>query len=212
MTNPIDDLRDYARHLQSEVPGETARLRVERALRSGPRPRRALVASVAAALLAVSNVALAQVANPAVPGDAMYSIDRAYERLSDLLGGGGHAAERLDEAAVVAARGDAVTALGLVVEALTDSDGAADVERARELIAGLQTSDDAETLDAAVSALVEVAKAVHISDDKQAAAKLISEKAKDVAAAAKALKENSSQAPPVTTGRPEDPGSQGNRP
>ncbi len=207
MTNPIDDLRAYARHLETEVPGEMTRLRVERALHARPKPRRALVASMAAALLTVSNVAMAQVADPAAPGDALYRFDRAYERITDLVGDGNHASERLDEAGVVAARGDAATALELVVEALTDSNGAADVERARKLIAGLELSSNSESLDAAVAALVEVAKAVHVSDDKQAAAQLIADKAKDVADAAKTLKDNASG-----SGRPEDPGSQGNRP
>jgi hypothetical protein len=201
--NPMDDLRSYARHLADEVPGEMTRLRVERALAAPPRPRKTLVAVVAAILLTSSNVALAAISDQAAPGDALYRFDRAYERLVDLVGEGDHSTERLDEAALMIERGRASEALALVREALTDADGAADIDRARRLIA--EVGADSDQLKEAIKVLVEVARAVHVSDDRQAAAKQIADSAKDVAEAAKALQE---QAP----AKPDDPGSNSNRP
>jgi hypothetical protein len=201
--NPLDDLRSYARHLAEEVPGEMARLRVERAIAAPPQPRKALVAVAVAVLLTSSNVALATIADPAAPGDALYRFDRAYERLADLVGEADHSTERLDEAALMLERGRASEALALVREALSDEDGAADIDRARRLIAEVGT--DSDQLKEAIKVLVEVARAVHISDDRQAAAQQIADSAKDVAEAARALQE---KAP----GKPDDPGSNGNRP
>lgn len=201
--NPLDDLRSYARHLADEVPGEMTRLRVERAITAPPRPRKTLVAVAVAVLLTSTNVALATIADPAAPGDALYRFDRAYERLIDLVGEGDHSTERLDEAALILERGRASEALALVREALTDEVGAADIDRARRLIAEVGT--DSDQLKEAIKVLVEVARAVHISDDRQAAAQQIADSAKNVAEAAKALQ---NEAP----GKPDDPGSNGNRP
>jgi hypothetical protein len=201
--NPLDDLRSYARHLADEVPGEMTRLRVERAITAPPRPRKTLVAVVAALLLTSSNAALASIADPAAPGDALYRFDRAYERLADLVGEADHSTERLDEAALMIERGRASEALALVREALTDADGTADIDRARRLIAEVGT--DSAQLKEAIKVLVEVARTVHVSDDRQAAAKQIADSAKDVAEAAKALQD-------MAPGKPDDPGSNSNRP
>jgi hypothetical protein len=206
MMNPFDDLRGYARHLADEVPGEMTRLRVERALDATPRPRKTLVAIAAAILLTTSNVALAAVADPSSPGDGLYRIDRLYERIVDLVGESNRSVERLDEAAVMLERGRASEALALVREALTDSEGAADIDRARQLISGVGAGSDTAAFDEAVKLLVEVARLVSVSDDRQAAAHQISESAKNVAEAAKALQDN------APAGKPDDPGSQGNRP
>ena len=121
MSNPFDDLRALAADLEYSVPTERARFRVARAMEHGPsRPRRAVVALATAGLLTISNVALAAVADPAAPGDALYGIDRAYERVQNVAGFDSHAAERLQEAVVMAERGRASDVLSLVQEALTE--------------------------------------------------------------------------------------------
>ena len=127
MTEPFDDLRRYADDLAAEVSPYTA----QRAVRAGMaprqrRPRKAIVALVATGLLGVSNVALAATADSAVPGDALYGVDRGYERVADLLGlGGPRVAERMQETGILIERGQVGMALDLVQETLTkvlDSD------------------------------------------------------------------------------------------
>ncbi len=121
MNNPFDDLRALAADLEHSVPAERTRFRVAMALEPAPhRPRRTVVALATAGLLTISNVALAAVANPAAPGDALYGVDRAYERVQNLAGFDSHAAERLQEAVVMAERGRASEVLSLVQEALTE--------------------------------------------------------------------------------------------
>ncbi len=134
MTNPYDDLRALSAQLELSVPVERARARVSAATDTrSRRPRTALVALVTAGLMAVSNVALAAVANPAAPGDALYGVDRAYEHLQNLAGFNSHAAERLAEAAVMAGQGHSTEVLTLVDEALSEvlasPDPAAAVEK-----------------------------------------------------------------------------------
>ncbi len=113
MSDPYDDLRRYAAFLREETSEEAARRAVAGAV-TIPAPRRLRrSAAVAAAALVFGNGALAAAANPAVPGDALYGVDRAYERLGELLGVD-HAPERLAEATDLAGRGryeDAVAAL-----------------------------------------------------------------------------------------------------
>jgi hypothetical protein len=120
MNEPFDDLRRYADDLASEVSPSTARRAVRSAMSSTPRrPRRALVALVTTGLLGLSNVALAAVADPAVPGDALYGVDRAYERVVDLAGfGGPRVTERMQETGVLVERGELGLALELVQETL----------------------------------------------------------------------------------------------
>lgn len=120
MTQPLDDLRRYADDLASEVSPFTA----QRAVRSAMsphvgRPRKAVVALAAVGLLGISNVALAASANPAVPGDTLYGVDRAYEQVADFVGfGGPRVAERLQETGVLVERGELGMALDLVQETL----------------------------------------------------------------------------------------------
>ena len=121
MTQPFDDLRRYADDLASEV----SPLAAQRAVRSAMsphvnRPRKLVMALVVTGLLGVSNVALAAVADPAVPGDTLYKVDRTYERLVDFAGlGGPRVSERVYETGVLVERGNLGMALDLVHETLT---------------------------------------------------------------------------------------------
>ena len=106
----------------------------------------------------ISNVALAAAANPSLPGDALYGVDRAYERIGALLGAGGFQLERLDEATAVLERGEPSVALELVEEALSTADGTADAQAARDLADRISNSDAVSS--DAVSDLVEIARGV----------------------------------------------------
>lgn len=160
MPDPIDELRAYAAHLEAEVPLERARARARAAVTATPRGRRrvAVVAAAAIGFMGVSNVALAAVSNPAIPGDALYGIDRAYERVGALLGiGGEHRLERLNEAASVVALGDEETALSLVQEALTGLVDE-DVDTARAMLSELERGADVETLHQQIQQMIDIAR------------------------------------------------------
>jgi hypothetical protein len=134
------------------------------------RPRRAAVAVAALGLMMISNVALATAANPSVPGDALYRLDRAYESLGRLVGWAGDIrSERIDEAAIVAARGDRTTALDLVREALEGIDGEGEAAAALALIeslseAGADSGQIADLLDIARSAADEAERTGGVVD------------------------------------------------
>ncbi|HEX6287275.1 MAG TPA: hypothetical protein VFZ80_07300, partial [Acidimicrobiia bacterium] len=93
--------------------GEPAKLAATARFRRGLSltPRLAPAAVAAILLFAVSGVAVAS--NAAVPGDALYGIDRALERIG--IGNGG-AAERIEEASVLTENGDGAEALELLAE------------------------------------------------------------------------------------------------
>ncbi|MDX1448576.1 MAG: hypothetical protein R3246_05880, partial [Acidimicrobiia bacterium] len=120
MSKPIDDLRRYADDLASEVSPFAAQRAVRSAMSPDTRrPRKAIVVIVSTALLGLSNVALAAVADPAVPGDRLYGVDRAYERIVDITGlGGPRVAERLVETGALVEQGRLAEALELVQETL----------------------------------------------------------------------------------------------
>ncbi len=195
--DPIRALRAYARHLEDQVPGEMTRVRVERAFDTAHTPRKRAIALLVVGLLGVSNAALAQVSDPSVPGDTLYRIDRAYEKLTALVGSD-HASERLDEASVMAARGQAVESLALVREALSDESGRADVDRARALIDQVGSEELPDDFTEALNTLIDAARAVSVSDDRQAAAQELGDKAKDVAEAAQELQKKAPATPPDT--------------
>lgn len=161
MTQPFDDLRRYADDLASEVSPFAA----QRAVRSAmsphvSRPRKAVIALVATGLLGISNVALAASANPAVPGDALYGVDRAYEQVVDIAGfGGPRVAERLQEAGTLVERGELGMALDLVQETLGK------VLESDDPDAEFQTLvSEAAGMPDAVATLVEVARSIGASD------------------------------------------------
>lgn len=67
-----------------------------------PTSRRVAVIVGILALFALANVGMARASDGAVPGDPLYGLDRAYERLADILTGPtDRAAERLAEARVL---------------------------------------------------------------------------------------------------------------
>jgi len=105
-----------------------------RSFRLGPR-----LAGALAALLTVSSVSGAAIAaDSAVPGDALYGLDRALERVG--IGDGG-LAERLQEAGVLAERGSLVAALAHAADAFAQI-GAGD-EAARSATEALRAAGDA---------------------------------------------------------------------
>ncbi len=86
--------------------------------RHGLAPR---LATVGLAVLLMSGTAgMALAANGAAPGDALYGLDRALERVGI---GSGSTDERLDEAVVIAAQGRSDEAVGHAIEALSRHSG-----------------------------------------------------------------------------------------
>lgn len=123
MHDSIEQLRRYARDLRAEVDVSRAEMIATGAMVADARrrPRRLVVALATAALMLFSNVALAAAADPAIPGDALYGVDRAYEAFADGVGlGGPHAGERVSEAAALVALGDTPAALRALDEALAE--------------------------------------------------------------------------------------------
>ena len=174
--DPISDLKRYAAALEAQVSGERSRHAARAALHtpSGRRaPRRAVVAIAATVLMGVSNVALATVADPAVPGDTLYGVDRAYERVGALVGfDTTNAGERATEVMVLQERGKSAEALALVQETLTRLIESDDPESAvEEFTEGLGNSD---TVKAKVREILEVAKGVETTGFN------VSEKAKTI--------------------------------
>lgn len=198
--DPIRDLRRYASDLASEVSSSDARRAANRALSGRPAgPRRTVVVVVTTVLFGISNVALAATADSAVPGDALYGIDRAYENVTGLVGIGGiHAAERLAEADTLLQRGDLGAALELVTEVLTaaleSGDPAAAIAELEEAVGG----PSIEVLD-----LVALARSVG-SDPETSG--------QDVAEAARRLVERIETGPPADSPSVTAPGQTGDSP
>jgi hypothetical protein len=160
--DPISDLKRYAAALEAHVSGERSRHAARAALHApGPAraPRRTVVAIAATLLMGVSNVALATVADPSVPGDALYGVDRAYEQVAVLFGGDAtNAGERASEVLVLQERGKSAEALALVQETLTKLVESDDPEAAvEEFTAGLGDSD---AIKAKVAEILDVARGV----------------------------------------------------
>ncbi len=123
MSDLFENLRRYASSL-GEVDDLVTHRATARALATQPVPHRwrSRLAPVAAAvaLSVVGNAALVMTADSAVPGDLLYSIDRAGEEIADWLGSeADHRTERLVEAYELAALGDQEGALALAREALS---------------------------------------------------------------------------------------------
>lgn len=166
MTNPIDDLRSYADDLASEASPFVAQRAVRSALTPNTRrPRKAVVVLVTTALFGVSNVALAATADPAIPGDALYGVDRAYERVADLTGlGGTRVTERLAETGALVEQDRLAEALALVQETLgkvlESDDPQAELE---ELTEALENVPDAVS-DLVLNGLVAKARGISNGD------------------------------------------------
>lgn len=148
MHDSIEQLRRYARDLRGEVDRSRAEMIASRAIVTDARrrPRRLVVALSTALLMLISNVALAAVADPSIPGDALYGMDRAYEAFTDGVGlGGPHAGERISEAAALVARGNVPAALEALDEALAEIEESDDPQAAFAEMYGAHT-EEFETL------------------------------------------------------------------
>lgn len=195
MTNPIDDLRRYADDLASEVSLFTAQRAVRSAVSPDTRrPRKAVVVLVTTALFGISNVALAATADPAIPGDALYGIDRAYERVADLAGlGGPRVTERLAETGALVEQGRLAEALELVQETLGKVLESDDPQAELEELTAASANVPGPVSDLVLEGLVAVAQGT-------AAGNLTGE---DVAALARELGEQLREA---RSNRPDDAG------
>ena len=113
---------------RSTAPGKPAAAQRQRRLAAWrPRPQFAVAAATVLLLISVSGVAVA--ANGAAPGDALYGIDRALEKVGI---GAGHAEERLEEARSLLSEGEATEALRHATEVLDEDESeGTDVQDAR---------------------------------------------------------------------------------
>lgn len=120
---PIRDLRAYAEQLiASADPFKGGRI-AARALSRPPLRalwlRRVVVILSSIGLFVGANVGLAFAANSSVPGDPLYGIDRAYEKIETAIGLQPNlAAERFQEAAVLSERGELALAFDTATEGL----------------------------------------------------------------------------------------------
>ena len=192
--DPYKDLRSYGETLIDSVDITRAEVVAARALAApsaGLFFRRRLVAIAAAtATFVTGNLGVAMAADSAVPGDLLYSVDRAYEKLEQLIGlGSDHTVERLSEAAHLASEGNRVDALDAVIDQFEDlkSDPEIDVAELDSAVEAIAEARDRthevgnETAESAtkqakeiVDVAHEIAVAVH-EGDRAAVRELIEE-------------------------------------
>lgn len=192
--DPITDLKRFAEALTAEVPEARAHAAVFRARQTQPRGalvvRRIVLATGMAVFL---NIGLAAAANPSIPGELLYPIDRAYERLTGFFGVD-HRGERIHEAAQLAGSDRQPEAIQLLMDTLgdespsqLDSDLGSDLSTALE--SSLQADRKGEEWTAFREALDELITAAQQRTDTPAAddAVLIKERAHALSEAAKNL-------------------------
>jgi len=211
---PYEELRRLARSYEQDVPAASARRAAAAALMAAKHPRRRFrLAPVFASFLTIiaGNAGLALAADPALPGDLFYPIDRFYERVVELTGLGADVrTERIAEAAALHAKGQLALAVATAGEAvaglagaenagLTDAVAAlnADAAPGQALTAALHEETN-QLVDLAAK-VVEAAKTGDPGDASEAAAEL-RKQAADVVIAAQ------DKEPP---GQTTDPGSPG---
>jgi len=120
---PIRDLRSYADHLIGRADPNRGGYIAARADSQSPTRapwlRRVAVVLGSAGILVGANVGLALAANSSVPGDTLYGIDRAYEKIEVAIGFHPNlAAERFREAAALTQRGETALAFETASEAI----------------------------------------------------------------------------------------------
>ena len=216
--DPYNNLRSYGEALIDSVDSARAEVVAARALAApsvGLSLRRRLVTVVAAgATFITGNLGVAMAADSAVPGDLLFGLDRAYERLSELVGfSDDHTDERLEEAAQLAAAGNAADALDAVIEQLQDLrsddlwEAVIAVEEARDR--ALVPPANATAADATVGAKEIVGIAHDIADAMQRGerdeARALIEKLKLAARA-----NGNGRGQNNGNGPPDEPGSRGN--
>jgi hypothetical protein len=146
---PIRDLRSYGDSLVNAAdPSKGGRAAARALAQRQPSPliRRVVVVLSSAAVFVGANVGLAFAANPSVPGDPLYGLDRAYERVAGWLGIHQNlAAERFREAAELSDRGHLGAAFETASEAmdqLNPTSHAADVlTEAAADVKGVESDD-----------------------------------------------------------------------
>ena len=117
---PIRDLRAYGDDLvKASSPAEGGRIAMRAMAQPSRSPwvRRAVIALTSLAVFSGANIGMALAANSSVPGDRLYGIDRAYERVGAALGFNINvAAERFEEATELSNRGRFSTAFSTASE------------------------------------------------------------------------------------------------
>ena len=110
-----------------------------------PMRRRFLATAVSVGALLFGNVGIAVAASPALPGDSLYPLDLAYERIAAAFGFDlGGADERFDEAEALLARGDVVLAVETLARGLAAfSDSPAAADAATQLAAAVMDDEPA---------------------------------------------------------------------
>jgi hypothetical protein len=145
---PIRDLRSYADHLVARAdPNEGGRIAARAASRApahAPWLRRVAVVLGSLAIFAGANAGLALAANSSAPGDPLYGIDRAYEKIETAIGLHPNlAAERFQEAATLSRRGDLDGAFEVASEAIQElSPQSHALDVLSEVAEGIQASSD----------------------------------------------------------------------
>lgn len=121
---PFEDLRSLGEFLRNRVADdESRRVAAAAVRRRRPQRTRAWVAIVVGTtVFAMANVALAQASDPAIPGQLLYPLDRAYEWLSDRFASHNRVPERVAEALELAEGGHTDRALLVVTEILGDDE------------------------------------------------------------------------------------------
>jgi len=117
------DLRAYAEHLVASTdPSKGGYIARRAAAQPLPRTgwaRRVAVVLGSAGIFVGANVGLALAANASVPGDPLYGIDRAYEKIEAAIGLHPNlVAERFREAAALTQRGETTLAFETASEAM----------------------------------------------------------------------------------------------
>jgi len=123
------------------------------------------LATVALAVLLMSGTAgMAMAADSAVPGDALYGVDLAFERVGI---GSGSAEERLEEAIVMAAQSRSSEALAHAIDALSKQTGDSSVMAVNALTTASENLvDTQDTAEAAAAASLRVtALLTYIADN-----------------------------------------------
>jgi hypothetical protein len=142
---PIAAFRRYAEFLASTVDEEEAQRAVDMSIAQSPirtlRWRHRLVTlATALSLFAGANAGLAIAAHGSLPGDELYFFKRAYERVGPFIGFDVDTRlERLEEAVVLAHRGDVPRSLSLTEEALAEFEG---IDAYREALEALRVAHE----------------------------------------------------------------------